>query len=260
MEQSFDLAIDHQSKSKLHTNLFPLITACVNKLDMQALSDVSDRIVQDVLRVISSSKDALSHEDAITLTGSLADKIGTSFLRYMDHLKAPLLTGLNNFEEQSVCKASIIAIADILGSLKDQMFPMCNDIVKCMMDLLRSPSADRYLKPPAIGLFGEIARAIGGRFFDYYANIILGLLDQAGSVVITGEEDEDFIDYANSLRLAILEAYVEIIVCANEFGKIISVLFFLHTKLCNNCVNQTNDIRKDRDHGAKSWEFTNIYT
>ena len=68
---------------------------------------------------------------------------------------------------------------------------------------------NRSVKPYVISLFSDIALAIEGDF-DRYTGVILGILKQAGEVNISSE-DEELIDYINTLRNSILEAYTGIL-------------------------------------------------
>jgi hypothetical protein len=68
-----------------------------------------------------------------------------------------------------------------------------------------------------ISLFADIAMAIEGDF-DRYTSIVLGILKQAGEVNIE-DVDEDLVDYINSLRVSILEAYTGIIQGLKEAKK-----------------------------------------
>jgi len=60
-----------------------------------------------------------------------------------------------------------------------------------------------------IAVFADIAMAIEADF-DRYVGVVMGVLQQAGEVNIQ-TDDEDMVDYINSLRESILEAYTGII-------------------------------------------------
>lgn len=69
----------------------------------------------------------------------------------------------------------------------------------------------RSVKPHVINVFSDIALAIEGDF-DRYANVILGILKQAGEVNLSPENDDDDLkDYINNLRDSILQAYTGIL-------------------------------------------------
>jgi hypothetical protein len=59
--------------------------------------------------------------------------------------------------------------------------------------------------------------------FDRYTSIVLGILKQAGEVNIE-DQDEDLVDYINTLRVAIMEAYTGIIQGLKEAKKEESVV------------------------------------
>lgn len=67
----------------------------------------------------------------------------------------------------------------------------------------------RIVKPQVLAVFADIAMAIEVDF-QRYAPLVLTMLQQAGEVTIT-TTDEEIIEYINSLREAILEAYSGII-------------------------------------------------
>jgi importin subunit beta-1 len=89
--------------------------------------------------------------------------------------------------------------------------------MRSLIELLQSSTLNKVVKPHVITAFADIAMAIGGEF-DRYTAIILLMLNQAGSVQID-TDDEDLIDYINSLHVSILEAYTGIIQSLRECRK-----------------------------------------
>jgi importin subunit beta-1 len=79
--------------------------------------------------------------------------------------------------------------------------------------LLHDIADCRVVKPQVIAAFADIAMAIEGQF-TRYSSVVLTMLQQAGDMNIT-TEDEEIIEYINSLREAILEAYSGIIQVAS---------------------------------------------
>ena len=67
----------------------------------------------------------------------------------------------------------------------------------------------RVVKPHVIAVFADISLAIESSF-DRYAGTVLGMLQEAGEVSIS-TDDEDIIEYINLLRESILEAYIGIV-------------------------------------------------
>jgi len=66
------------------------------------------------------------------------------------------------------------------------------------------------VKPHAISVFADISMAIGDKF-EKYAGVVLGILQQASTVRASNQDDEGEIEYINTLRVSILEAYTGII-------------------------------------------------
>ena len=79
----------------------------------------------------------------------------------------------------------------------------------CLLQLLQHPQLNRSVKPAVISAFGDIALAIGGDF-QKYLQVVLTMLGQAAQTEVP-EDDEELIEYLNSLRDGILEAYTGII-------------------------------------------------
>jgi importin subunit beta-1 len=59
-------------------------------------------------------------------------------------------------------------------------------------------------------VFADIALAIGAQF-ERYAGVVLGILEQASTVMAANQDDEGEIEYINTLRVSILEAYTGIV-------------------------------------------------
>jgi importin subunit beta-1 len=77
--------------------------------------------------------------------------------------------------------------------------------MRSLIELLQSPQLNKSAKPHVISCFADVAMAIESHF-DRYTGIILEMLRQAGEVSID-TDDEDLIDYINSLHVSIIESY-----------------------------------------------------
>eukprot|EP01035_Chromulina_nebulosa_P017784 gene17784-23391_t len=201
----------------LQSHLCSLISECIRKLDQEVILVHADRIMQLLLYVFNV-RSAIAHEDAFLAIGFFADKIGVNFARYLDYVKGPLLLGLQNFDEYSVCSVALGVVGDICRALNNLVEPICNDVLKYVLEILRSTSVNRSVKPHAISTFSDIAMAIGGNF-ETYISVVIGILNQASTVMPTNIDDEDEIDYINKLRFSILEAYTGIIHSLSESNK-----------------------------------------
>eukprot|EP01039_Chlorochromonas_danica_P011194 gene11194-12482_t len=216
LEFSFSPQFNLPDRMNVQSSLCSLIGQIVRKLEFQDISPHSDRILQLLLQVFNS-KGAVAHEDALLSIGFIAEKLKENFNRYVPFLQAPLLAGLKNIEEYQVCTAAVGVLGDICRAVNKGIAPYCDDIMRCLLELLQSPILNRSVKPHVISVFADIALAIEGDF-ERYTSVVLGILKQAGEVNIESD-DEDLIEYINTLRNSILEAYTGIVQGLKEVNK-----------------------------------------
>lgn len=79
-----------------------------------------------------------------------------------------------------------------------------NSLISCVYMCLY-----RAAKPHVLALFSDIAMAIGAGF-ERYVHVVMVMLQNAGELTVVSD-DEDMVDYINSLRECILEAYTGIV-------------------------------------------------
>lgn len=208
LEVTFHSHTDHQEKMQLQSMCCSLIGQCIQKLPTEDITPYADRTMTLTLQVFTT-KGAIAHEDAFMMVGYLAEKLEDNFGRYIQHFMPALMTGLRNVEEYQVCTCAIGAVGDICRGLGRSIAPYCDDIVRALLELLQSQSLTRIVKPQVIGVFADIAMALESDF-QRYATLVFEMLQQAGGVPIT-TNDEEIVEYINSLREAILESYTGII-------------------------------------------------
>ena len=155
-----------------------LIGVCIQKLSGEEMMHLTDRIMQLLLQVFGT-RGAIAHEDAFMSIGFMADKLGEGLSRYMNFLQPVIIMGLKNVEEYQVCTVCVGVVGDVCRSLHSGVAQYCDEIMRCLLELLQSPIINRSVKPHVISLFSDIAMAIEGDF-DRYTSIVLGILKQAG--------------------------------------------------------------------------------
>lgn len=224
LEQSYNPSVGAQEKMNLQSCLCSLVGEIVKKLETSELTPYSDRIMLLLFQVFDT-KGAVAHEDAFMSIGFMAEKLGADFLRYMPYLQKPLVAGLKSIEEHQLCTVAVGVVGDLCRGLGKAVLPFCDDVMRCLLELLQSQVLNRSVKPHVISLFADIAMAIEGDF-DRYTSIILGILKQAGEVNISSDEEE-LVEYINTLRNSILEAYTGILQGLKSANKQDSVLLFL---------------------------------
>lgn len=208
LEHSFTLNIDANQRAGIQSSVCSLVGEIIKKLDKPTIAPYCNKIFELILKAFSV-KAAIAHEDAFLVVGFLAEKLGEDFVHFLPAIRDSLLYGLKCTEETQLCTVAVGAIGDIARAVGKQLLPYCDDVMRCLLELLQSPKVDRSVKPHVISLFADLALAIEGEF-ERYAEVVLGILGQAGEVQIN-TDDEDMIEYINTLRNSILEAYTGII-------------------------------------------------
>eukprot|EP00562_Extubocellulus_spinifer_P003635 CAMPEP_0178537046 /NCGR_PEP_ID=MMETSP0696-20121128/36395_1 /TAXON_ID=265572 /ORGANISM="Extubocellulus spinifer, Strain CCMP396" /LENGTH=871 /DNA_ID=CAMNT_0020169277 /DNA_START=56 /DNA_END=2671 /DNA_ORIENTATION=+ len=207
---------DKEQKEGLQGLLCGVIQVLCLKLTKEDILPHADAIMTNILQVLQS-KNATCHEEAFSATSAVADQLEADFEKYMPALQPFLLMGLRNFEAYHVCVIAVGLVGDIARSIESKLQPYCDDIMSALLQSLQNQSLHRSVKPPVLSSFGDIALAIGGQF-ELYLQVSLMMLFQA-SQTRAPEDDDELIEYVNSLREGILEAYTGIVQGLKDGGK-----------------------------------------
>ncbi len=202
---------DRNNWAELQSNLCSVIQAIVRTLNKQ-IEPVADRVMTNLLTLIQNgSKQPTVLEDAFLAIAAVIAALDAGFAKYLDHFLPFMVQALHAHEEYQLCSISVGLIGDICRALGPQSATYCESFVKVLFENLSSPTLNRNVKPPILSCFGDIAIAIGGAFEPYLSGTMT-VLAQAASVQ-TGPAGEDYemLDYINSLREGIAEAYVGIV-------------------------------------------------
>ncbi|KAE8077668.1 hypothetical protein FH972_016211 [Carpinus fangiana] len=166
----------------------------------------ADQVMGLFLRVFAC-RSATVHEEAMLAIGALAYAAGPDFAKYMPEFYKYLEMGLQNFEEYQVCAVTVGVVGDICRALEDKILPYCDGIMTQLLKNLSSNQLHRSVKPPIFSCFGDIALAIGENFEKYLMYAMPMLQSAAELSAHTSGADDDLMEYTNSLRNGILEAY-----------------------------------------------------
>ncbi|CAN0911323.1 Importin subunit beta-1 [Linum grandiflorum] len=166
----------------------------------------ADQIMGLFLRVFAY-KSATVHEEAMLAIGALAYACGPEFDKYMPEFYKYLEIGLQNFEEYQVCAVTVGVVGDICRALENKVLPYCDGMMTQLLKDLSSNQLHRSVKPPIFSCLGDIALAIGPDFEKYLMYAMPMLQSAAELSAHTTGADDDMVEYTNSLRNGILEAY-----------------------------------------------------
>lgn len=216
LEQATNPEYPAEHRVGLQSALSSLLSEIVPKLSIEEFGPYADRTMQVLLQVFNT-RGTIAHEDAFLAMGKVTEVVGTGFLKYMPYVQVHIIASLRNFEEYQLCTVAVGMVGDCCRALGPNMMPFCDDIMRCLLDSLQSPVLHRVVKPHVFNVFSDIALAIEGEF-ERYCGVVLDVLKQAGSVNID-VDDEDLIEYINTLRRSLLEAYTGVVHCLDGGGK-----------------------------------------
>jgi len=212
LEQSFQMQIvnneDREAQNELQGLLCGVLQVITVKLETLE-QPFCDQMMGLFLQVFGS-KNQTVHEEALMAVGAIANAIEADFERYMQHFRPFLSMGLSNSQEHQVCQIAVGVVGDVCRSLEGKFEPFCEEIVPLLLKLLQDSALKRDVKPPILSCFGDIALALGGGF-EKYLQITMTMLVQAQGTVATDPNDPDMLDYVDTLREGILEAFTGIL-------------------------------------------------
>eukprot|EP00941_MAST-03F_sp_MAST-3F-sp1_P002162 g2162.t1 len=199
---------DKDEQYQLQALLCGTLQTAINHLEDE-IKPQANAIMTLLLRVFNC-RSATAHEEAFMAIGALANAVESDFAAYMSHFHQYLKHGLAQHEEHQVCVVAAGVVGDVARALEGKVLPYCDDIITLLLRNLQNPKLDRAVKPPILGVFGDIALAIGGNF-EKYLPVVMTMLQQAGRIATPADDDEDMIEYVATLREGVLDAYAGII-------------------------------------------------
>jgi len=134
---------------------------------------------------------------------------------YMQQFTPLLVQGLQQFSIDSMLSVSVGVVVDICAAIGPAFQPFADAVVQVLLQCLRDGSVVRDVKPTVVSAFGDIAMAIQGAY-EPYLQVTVMLLMQASQQTA---ESPEMIDFINTLRTSVLEAYSGITVGLSEGGR-----------------------------------------
>ncbi|GMH99307.1 hypothetical protein TrVE_jg11769 [Triparma verrucosa] len=225
LAKSFAMSVltneEKDAKAGLQGLLCGILQVMCQNLSIEAVQKQADNVMQILLEVFKT-KNAAAHEEALMAAGALADKVELGFERYMDAFHPVVMHGLKSHEAYQVCTVAVGVVGDLTRALGKNVARFCNEIVQSLLEILQNSTLNRAVKPHVLSCFGDIALALEGGF-EPYLQVTLMMLLQA-SQTRAPDDDEDLIDFVNTLREGILEAYTGIIQGLDDGGKVQLIL------------------------------------
>ena len=185
-----------------------IITKLYSAGDRGVQSFDADNVMQALLAVFSC-REGYVPEEAMLAVGALTYVTGKDFGRYMQAFYPYLERGLQQTSAWETCLITLGILGDICRALEDGFVPYCDSIMRILTRSLEDPEVPKAVKPSILAAFGDIAIAIGDNFVQYLP-VAAPPLQAAAEMSIhlaKSAEDEDEVDYVNSLRQNILDAW-----------------------------------------------------
>uniref|UniRef100_A0A7S0VBW1 Importin N-terminal domain-containing protein n=1 Tax=Polytomella parva TaxID=51329 RepID=A0A7S0VBW1_9CHLO len=213
-------SMEHRQKLLMEQgSLCGMLQVCIQRLSVmdkssELIAPLAVSIGEALLATLQASVSiGYVFEDAMLCLSAFVDAMGPNFLEYLPRFYPYLIQGLRNPQEWQICSSTIGALGDMCRATGTGILPHCDEIVLVLLEDLSNAQLHRNVKPELLGCFSDIAVAIEGSFVKYL-DAVLAVLQKAmeTSVAMAGENSqEEDVDYNNSLRNGILNAYVGIV-------------------------------------------------
>ena len=186
MESRIQSQSDRVQYNDLQSLLCATLQSVLRKVEPAHAPQISDTIMTALLQMFQSSvnnKTGGVQEDALMAVSTLVEVLGEGFAKYLEAFKPFLLIGLKNVAEYQVCHAAVGLVGDICRALNTGVGPHCDEIMTILLENLSNQDVHRWVKPQILGVFGDVALAIG-MDFKKYLEVVLQTLMQASQAQV----------------------------------------------------------------------------
>ena len=161
------------------------------------------------------------HEDALLASSALASTLAQKFEVFLPIYLPIVFVAVGNFESYDVCSMAIRIVGDLSRAVNHAMDPFCDKLVReTFGPILERREVDKRLKPLVMSALGDLALATRGRFEPYVPGTVKLLSQAAFTRLEDGPVDsEEWIDYLNQLRSAVLSAYSDLLYGLKDAGR-----------------------------------------
>jgi len=201
---------DREKQNEVQALLCGAIQTVIQKVQKSVAIQYADAMMMMFLQVLVSKNHATVHEEALMAVGSIANLTEKEFNKYMSAFSQFLIQGLKNYQEVHVCSVAVGVVGDVARALEEKLVPHCDDIMQLLLSNLQNPGVDRLIKPQIISCLGDIALSVGGHF-ERYLPYAMMMLMQASQTKMENMNDADNMEYLETLRESVLDAYTGIL-------------------------------------------------
>jgi len=202
-----------------------VLTALVQRLREKILP-AAEQVMEGSIKVITAYQQVkggaqVLQEEALLLVAAVANAVGANFERFMPVFATHLRVGLQNYDDVQVCLMATGVVGDLCRALEGKIITYCDTILQILYTNLQNSAVDKKIKAAIMSCFGDIALAISGEF-EKYLNPVMQMLREASLTRLSHgpASNEEWVEYLNSLREGVLEAYTGIIHGLREANKL----------------------------------------
>ncbi|CAO1632013.1 unnamed protein product [Sympodiomycopsis kandeliae] len=200
---------DRNNWVEMQASISGVVSAALRRLNREIMP-LGDRIMTNLLTLIQKGA---SHptilEDAFLAVGSVVQAFEGDFDKYMGAFLPFLVAAIGNHEATQLCNVAVGVVGDLCNGLGSDTSKYAQQIMTALFDGLQSTVIHRDVKPTILRTFGDMALATGAQFEPYLATT-MAVLQQAGATVLP-DEGYAVIEYVNTLREAVAEAFVGVV-------------------------------------------------
>ena len=201
---------DREKQNEVQALLCGAMQTIIQRLDEATVLSHADLCMMLFIQVLDS-KSSTVHEESLMAIGALANRMGQQFDKYMQALKPYLYQELRNEREYKVCQVAVGLVGDLARALEGKFVPLSDEVMAVLLQHLSSATIERSVKPHIISCLGDIALAVGGYFVRYLLYVFRILIPASELKFDPADTNFDDIDYLDSLRESILEAWTGIL-------------------------------------------------
>ena len=188
----------------------------ISKVDDSVLGKYVDELMMLLFQVLDTQKTGGAVEETFYCIESIVSRTGRHFMKYMKTFLPYIQVALANFRATSIVSVAVGMVGNLARALEGDVFNFTDDFMNALLGLLQQPVLDRDVRPYILGVFGDIAFAIGGHFQRYMAPVMDAVNAACATQLAEGDNDIDHIIWINSLRENILAVYTALLTGLGE--------------------------------------------
>merc|ERR1712151_842655 len=106
-------------------------------------------------------------ETGISLCSSIALNIGKNSIEILEDYGNFLYVGLGAWNQEGICKSSIMSVSDLIRSLGTEFSPYIDQILPIVFNIIQNPQCDKQLRTRCLMIFSDLYLCCGDIAINY---------------------------------------------------------------------------------------------